>query len=55
MTTTLPLAAPVGTTAVMLLVVQAETAAGFPLKVTVPVVPVKFFPVMVTEAPARRW
>src|SRR5713226_566933 len=50
-TTTLPLVAPLGTTAVMLVSVQLVVAAGWPLKVTVPVVPVKLFPAIVIDAP----
>jgi len=50
-TTTLPLLAPFGTRTTMLVFDQLEIEAGCPLKVTVPVVLVKLFPVMVMEAP----
>jgi len=52
-TTTLPVVAPVGTSATMLVALQLETAAARPLNVTelVPCVTPKFVPAMVTEAP----
>src|SRR5947209_7618725 len=50
-TTTLPLATPFGTVTVTILLDQLVTVAACPLKVTVPVVEVKFRPEMVTEAP----
>ena len=50
-TTTLPLLAPLGTIAVMLVFDQPEVEAACPLKVTVPVVPVKLFPAIVIDAP----
>lgn len=50
-TTTLPLLAPLGTVTPMLMFDQLETVADWPLKVTVPVVEVKLFPVIVIEAP----
>src|SRR5437879_5790348 len=49
-TTTLPVAAPLGTDATMLVVLQLVVLAVVPLKVTVPVVP-KLAPVMVTAVP----
>jgi hypothetical protein len=52
-TTTLPVAAPVGTVTKMLLAAQVVTVAAFPLKLTVPDpwVEPKFVPVIVTAAP----
>ncbi len=52
-TTTFPVAAPVGTVATMLVALQLVTVAGVPLNVTVLVdcVAPKFVPVMVMEAP----
>src|SRR5437016_7913170 len=49
-TTTLPVVAPLGTDATMLVALQLVVLAAVPLKVTVPVVP-KLAPVMVTAAP----
>src|SRR5438105_13692911 len=49
-TTTLPVVAPLGTDATMLVALQLVVLAVVPLKVTVPVVP-KFAPVMVTAVP----
>src|SRR5437667_11836682 len=49
-TTTLPVVAPLGTDATMLVALQLVVLAVVPLKVTVPVVP-KFVPVMVTAVP----
>ncbi len=51
-TTTLPLVAPEGTVATMLVALQLLTVAAVPLKVTVPVVP-KFAPAIVTVVPTR--
>src|SRR5437660_5576223 len=49
-TTTLPVVAPLGTDATMLVALQLVVLAVVPLKVTVPVVP-KLVPVMVTAVP----
>src|SRR5437667_423289 len=49
-TTTLPVVAPLGTDATMLVALQLVVLAVVPLKVTVPVVP-KLVPVMVTPVP----
>src|SRR5437016_831208 len=49
-TTTLPVVAPLGTDATMLVALQLVVLAVVPFKVTVPVVP-KFVPVMVTAVP----
>src|SRR5256885_10884024 len=49
-TTTLPVVAPLGTDATMLVALQLVVLAVVPLKVTAPVVP-KFAPVMVTALP----
>src|SRR5207253_2662040 len=49
-TTTLPVVAPPGTDATMLVALQLVVLAAVPLKVTVPVVP-KLVPVMVTAVP----
>src|SRR5256885_9852058 len=49
-TTTLPVVAPLGTDATMLVALQLVVLAVVPLKVTVPVVP-KLAPVMVTAVP----
>src|SRR5947207_7684063 len=49
-TTTLPVVAPPGTDATMLVALQLVVVAVVPLKVTVPVVP-KLVPVMVTAVP----
>src|SRR5260221_8493292 len=49
--TTFPLVAPLGTTAVTLVLVQFDVEADRPLKVTVPVVPVKLLPAIEMEAP----
>src|SRR6267142_144278 len=49
-TTTLPVVAPPGTEATMLVALQLVVLAAVPLKVTVPVVP-KLVPVMVTAVP----
>src|SRR5947208_17122626 len=49
-TTTLPVVAPPGTDATMLVALQLVVLAVVPLKVTAPVVP-KFVPVMVTAVP----
>jgi hypothetical protein len=51
LTTTFPFVAPFGTTAVTLVLVQFGVDAGRPLKVTVPVVPVKLLPAIAMEAP----
>jgi hypothetical protein len=52
-TTTLPVVAPMGTSATRLVVLQLGGVAAFPLNVTVldPCVPPKFVPVIVTEVP----
>jgi hypothetical protein len=52
-TTTLPVLAPLGTVAVMLVALQLVTVATVPLKVTalVPCVAPKFVPVIITELP----
>jgi len=50
-TTTLPFVAPLGTTAVMLVLVQFVADAACPLNVIVPVVPVKLLPAIVIDAP----
>jgi hypothetical protein len=50
-TITLPLLAPLGTFALMLVFDQLEIVADCPLNVTVPVVEVKLLPAIVTEAP----
>lgn len=50
-TTTLPLVAPLGTTATMLVLDQLETVADCPLNVTVPVVVPNVVPEIVIEAP----
>src|SRR5579864_1127062 len=50
-TTTLPLAAPLGTVAVMLVSDHPEVEAVCPFKVTVPGVPVKWLPLIVMAAP----
>jgi hypothetical protein len=50
-TTTLPLLAPFGTFALMLVFDQLDTVADCPLNVTVPAVEVKLLPAIVTEAP----
>jgi hypothetical protein len=54
-TTTLPLVAPVGTGATMLVALQLDGVAAVPLKLTVlvPCVAPKFVPVIVTGAPAN--
>ena len=54
-TTTFPVAAPLGTGTTMLVALQLVGVAAVPLKVTVllPCVEVKFVPVMVIEVPAR--
>src|SRR5207253_7786972 len=49
-TTTLPVVAPLGTDATMLVALQLVVVAVVPLKVTAPVVP-KLAPVMVTAVP----
>src|SRR5437762_12398199 len=49
-TTTLPVVAPPGTDATMLVALQLVVLAAVPLKVTAPVVP-KLVPVMVTAVP----
>lgn len=50
-TDTVPLVAPVGTTATMDVVLHVETVAVVPLNFTVPVVVPKFVPAIVTDAP----
>ena len=50
-TTTLPVVAPAGTEATMLVALQLVGVAGVPLKEIVPCVAPKFVPVIVTEVP----
>src|SRR5271169_1115791 len=50
-TTTLPVVAPVGTGATMLVALQLVGVAAVPLKVIVPCVVPKFVPVIVTDVP----
>src|SRR5207253_3875628 len=50
-TTTLPVVAPLGTDATMLVALQLVVLAVVPLKVTVPVVLPKVLPMMATAAP----
>jgi hypothetical protein len=50
-TTTLPVVAPVGTGATMLVALHVVTAAAVPLNLTVPCVVLKFEPAIVTDAP----